>query len=158
MNWHLSRFGCFVLDCCVLLCFDGFAFGFCSDCVTSWRLLDYAQVLYQFTLKVPQSADAMEAQKFYSKSHSSCKGADRVSKSLLISGVKTNPLDKARCCFQSNRKISKCGNTSPVHCQIWSVQRCNFFRQETDRVVLTLPKVPPLHPGFSRFLTWMLLC
>ena len=47
-------------------------------------------------------------------------------KSLPISGAKTNPLDMARCCSYSNRKIRKCGNTSPVHCQSWRVQRCNF--------------------------------
>ena len=52
----------------------------------------------------------------------------RLQKVCRFQVPKTNPLDMARCCSYSNRKIRKCGNTSPVHCQSWRVQRCNFFR------------------------------
>ena len=62
MNWHLSRLGLAVLflRCCVLFCVGGFAFGF--GVWPFWwllrdGLLDCTQVLYQFTLEAPQSAD-----------------------------------------------------------------------------------------------------
>jgi len=53
-------FGGFVLCCCVLFCVGGFAFGF-GVWFFWWCLrdgfLDCTQVLYQFTLEAPQSAD-----------------------------------------------------------------------------------------------------
>ena len=58
------RFCGFVLCCCVLFCVGGFAFGFgvwfFVWFVWWWLrdgLLDCTQVLYQFTLAAPQSAD-----------------------------------------------------------------------------------------------------
>ena len=48
----------FVLGCCVLLCFGGFAFWFlfsaCGDFVRAYWTM---RLLYQFTLEAPQSAD-----------------------------------------------------------------------------------------------------
>ena len=40
----------------------------------------------------------------------------RLQKVCRFQVPKTNPLDMARCCSHSNTKISKCGNTSSVHC------------------------------------------
>ena len=51
----------------------------------------------------------------------------RLQKVCRFQGPKMNPLNTARCCSESNRKISKCGNTFPLHCQILKVQKCNFF-------------------------------
>ena len=42
--------------------------------------------------------------------------------------LKTNPLDMARCCSSSDRKISKCGNTFPVHCQILKGAKVQLFQ------------------------------
>ena len=54
------RFGGFVLCCCVLFLVGGFVFLFwCLAFLMVLRdgLLDCTQVLYQFTLEAPQSAD-----------------------------------------------------------------------------------------------------
>ena len=59
----------------------------------------------------------------------------------------------ARCCSKSDRKISKCGNTFPVHCQILKGAKVQLFqgrKQNLYSFLFTLPKVAPLHPvGFS---------
>ena len=66
MNWHLSRLGSAVLFCVAVFCFAlvGLLFGFgfvFFVCFVCWGLrdgiLDCTQVLYQFTLEAPQSAD-----------------------------------------------------------------------------------------------------
>ena len=72
--------------------------------------------------------------------------------------LKTNPLDKARCCFQSNRKISKCGNTSPVHCQILKCAKVQLFRAGNRPCSSYTSESCTFAPWFSRFLPWMLLC
>ena len=51
-------FGCFVLGFCVLFCLVGLLLVFVSGLLRLRdSLLDYAQVLYQFTLEAPQLAD-----------------------------------------------------------------------------------------------------
>ena len=47
----------------------------------------------------------------------------RLQKVCRFQVPKMNPLDIARCRSERNRKISKCGNTSPVHCQ--NLKRAN---------------------------------
>ena len=57
------------------------------------------------------------------------------------------------CCFVRFLvfgKLSKCGNTFPVHCQIWKGAKVQLF-QGRKQFLITLPKVAPLHPGFSLF-------
>ena len=53
----------------------------------------------------------------------------------------------ATCCSHSNTKISKCGNTSLVHCQILegAVQRCNFFRVEKRTYMVSHSHFRKLH-------------
>ena len=56
MNWHLSRLGLAALFCVAVFCLLLFlVFGFFGGDFVA--LLDCAQVLYQFTLEVPQSVD-----------------------------------------------------------------------------------------------------
>ena len=52
-------------------------------------------------------------------------------KSMPISGTKNEPSGITRCCSESNRQISKCGNTSLYIAKFWSVQTCNFFSVES---------------------------
>ena len=47
---------------------------------------------------------------------------------------KMNPLDMARCCSESNRKISKCGYTSPVHCQISKRANVQLFHRRKQNL------------------------
>ena len=42
------------------------------------------------------------------------------------------------------------GNTFPVHCQIWKGAKVQLF-QGRKQFLITLPKVAPLHPGFSLY-------
>ena len=68
-------------------------------------------------------------------------------KSLLISGAKNEPSGHPKV-----RKISKYGNTFPVHCQILKGAKVQLFqgrKQNLNSFLFTLPKVAPLHPGFS---------
>ena len=58
----------------------------------------------------------------------------------------------ARCCSYSNTKISKCGNTSPVHCQIWSVQTCNFFSVGNRTCIVSYSHFRKLHVCILIFL------
>ena len=51
----------------------------------------------------------------------------RLQKVCRFQVPKMNPLNIARCCSESNRQISKCGNTSLYIAKFWSVQTCNFF-------------------------------
>ena len=51
----------------------------------------------------------------------------------------------ARCCSESNRKISKCGNTFPLHCQILKVQKCNFFSVGNRTYILSYSHFRKLH-------------
>ena len=62
------------------------------------------------TAKADPSKQKLQLRLFKQKANK--RGPHRVSKSMRFQVPQTNSLDKARCCFQSNRKISKCGNTS----------------------------------------------
>ena len=96
---------------------------------------------------------------FFSLIHSSQKTEWDLPGSRLLQGrppqfqvPKTNPVDMARCCSESNTKISKCGNTSLYFAKFWRVQRCIFFSAEKQNLcslLFTFPKVASLHSGFS---------
>ena len=71
-------------------------------------------------------------------------------KSLLISGAKNEPSGHGEVLLLSDRKISKCGNT--LHCQILKGAKVQLFqgrKQNLYSFLFILPKVAPLHPGFS---------
>ena len=63
MNWHLSRLGLAVFFCVAVFCFVlvglllVLVFGFFGGVFVTAYWTDCAQVLYQFTLEAPQSAD-----------------------------------------------------------------------------------------------------
>ena len=69
----------------------------------------------------------------------------RLQKVCRFRGPKMNPLNMARCCSESNRKISKCGNTFPLHCQILKVQKCNFFSVGNRTYILSYSHFRKLH-------------
>ena len=81
----------------------------------------------------------------------------RLQKVCRFQVPKMNPLDMARCCSESNRKISKCGNTSPVHCQILKRANVQLFQRRKRNLysfLFTLPKVTRLHSGFFLSIFW----
>ena len=69
----------------------------------------------------------------------------RLQKVCRFQGPKMNPLNMARCCSESNRKISKCGNTFPLHCQILKVQKGNFFSVGNRTYILSYSHFRKLH-------------
>ena len=69
----------------------------------------------------------------------------RLQKVCRFQGPKMNPLNMARCCSESNRKISKCGNTFRLHCQILKVQKGNFFSVGNRTYILSYSHFRKLH-------------
>ena len=67
----------------------------------------------------------------------------RLQKACQFQGPRMNALDMASCC--SERKITKCGNTLPLHCQILKRANVQLFQRRKQNLYTSYSQFRKLH-------------